>query len=112
MDLATVADDLCRRMHQLLEGLHGFFGAAFGEIADDRVGQDHPADDDRIYQSAGQRRNAGRGAQQIDRQGVQLLKENFRAGARFRLRQQVGAMLLQALAGSRHGKAVRRSRCA
>lgn len=108
VDLTTVADDLCRRMHEILEGLHGFFGAAFGEIADNRIGQDHPADDDRIDQSAGQRRYTGRGTQQVDGQGVQLLKEDFRAGARCRLRQQVGAMLFQALAGSRDGHTVRR----
>ena len=96
-DLLHVAlpDDQGRGPHQGLQGADGLFGFAFGLVADEGVEGDHAHDQHGIQNAPGEDGNSGGRPQQGHRQRFELLGEDFPAGPALRLRQHIGAVLLE-----------------
>jgi hypothetical protein len=91
------ADDRHRLQRIVREPEDRMLGLSFGRRGDPGIEQHDRGDDRGIRDSAGEKREGGRGAQQRDRQAGHLLDEDSDAGTRFRPAKLVAAENHQAL---------------
>jgi hypothetical protein len=83
--------------HHGLQGADGLLRLHLGLVADEGVAHHHPGDEHRVHQAPGEHREARRGPQKIDGQGVELLQKDAQARTRFGLGQPVGPETLPVL---------------
>ena len=86
---------------QVAEGIDGFLGGAFGEIANQGVQQHDTADDDRVGHAARGDRHHGRNAQHRDRNAEELARDHLERRAAPGFFKHVGPVAFQS--GQRHG---------
>ena len=77
----------------------GLLRLYFGLVTDEAVAHHHPGDEHGIRQASRKQGESRRRPQKIDGEGIELLQEDAQAGARFGLREHIGAVTLQVSLG-------------